>query len=724
MADVRQEGNLSDEEVGMTGNDLFAYVPKPIGGLGKLAYNLWWSWHPSARELFRVLSLPAWRESGHNPIRMLALLSPDVLQDASEDPEFLARYDAVMDQFEAEIETGAGWFAAEYGKVPSPLAYFSAEYGLHTSLPVYAGGLGILAGDYLKECSDLAVPVVGVGLIYSQGYVRQRIREDGWQEDVEETLDRTYDPITRVMDGQGQPLVVQVPLFDPPLHVTVWRVDVGRVPLYLLDADVEPNQPWERDITHRLYASNPEQRLRQEIVLGMGGMRVLEALNIRPAALHLNEGHPALAVFERIRTLVQGGASFEEASQQVRNSTIFTTHTPVPAGTDVFPFQLMDKYLCDYYTGLGTDRDTLMQLGTNPRDPGSGFNMTVFALRVAEHRNAVSRRHGEVAREMWQGLWPDKKKDDVPIVAITNGVHLPSWLEPIHLQPLLDRYLGAAWVDHQDRPGIWEVVDDIPDGELWALHRQLKAMLLAKIDQCARARWQRDRIAASSVIAFGALLDPDVLTLGFARRFTGYKRPDLILRDLEGVKRLLTDPLRPVQIVFAGKAHPADLEGKRLIQQIVRLAQDPGCAGRIAFVENYDQQLAKYLVHGVDVWLNNPLPPLEASGTSGMKAAINGTPNLSILDGWWIEGYNDANGWAFGGEAVEGDRTQPDAEALYRLLEEQVIPLYYRRSDDGVPHEFVRVMKAAIKSVAPAFSTRRMVKEYVEQFYVRALGLA
>jgi starch phosphorylase len=708
----------------MTTNDLFSHVPEPIHDLGKLAYNLWWSWHPSARELFRALDLQIWRESGHNPIRMLTLLSPDVLQSASEDPEFLAHYDAVMDQLEAETEPGAGWFAAEHGRVPSPLAYFSAEYGLHVSLPVYAGGLGVLAGDYLKECSDLAVPVVGVGLIYSQGYVHQRIREDGWQEDIEETLDRTYDPITRVSDGQGQPLVVQVPLFDPPLHVAVWRVDVGRVPLYLLDADVEPNQPWERDITHRLYASNPEQRLRQEIVLGMGGMRVLEALDIRPAALHLNEGHPALAVLERIRALVKDEASFEEASRQVRSSTIFTTHTPVPAGTDVFPFQLVDKYLCDYYADLGTNRDILLQLGTNPQDPGSGFNMTVFALQMSEHRNAVSQRHGEVAREMWDGLWPDKKKENVPIAAITNGVHLPSWLEPIYMQPMLDRYLGAAWMDYQDRPGIWEVVDEIPDDELWALHRQLKTTLLAQIDQRARARWQQDRIAASNVIAFGALLDPEVLTVGFARRFTGYKRPGLILYDLERVKRLLTDPLRPVQIVFAGKAHPADVEGKRLIQQIVHLAQDPACAGRIAFVENYDQQLAKYLVHGVDVWVNNPLPPLEASGTSGMKAAVSGTPNLSILDGWWIEGYDGTNGWAFGGEAVEGDRTQADAEALYHLLEEQVIPLYYRRSDDEVPHEFVQVMKAAIKSVAPAFSSRRMVKEYVDQFYLRAFGLA
>ena len=349
--------------------------------------------------------------------------------------------------------------------------------------------------------------------------------------------------------------------------------------------------------------------------------------------------------------------------------------------------------------------------------------MTVFALRMAHFRNGVSQRHGQVARAMWASLWPDKKEDQVPIASITNGVHLPGWIEPIRLQPLLDRYLGSAWAIHQDRPGIWELVDEIPDDELWHLHRELKAALIAQIDQRARARWQRDKVAAGNVIAFGALLDPEILTLGFARRFTGYKRPDLILYDLERLKHLLTDPWHPVQFVFAGKAHPADTEGKRLIQKIFRLAQDPEFGGRIAFVENYDQQLAEYMVHGVDVWLNNPLPPLEASGTSGMKASVNGTPNFSIQDGWWIEGYNGANGWAFGREAIEGDRTQADAKAVYRLLEEEVIPLYYQRSDDGVPHGFVQVMKAAIKSVAPAFSSRRMVKEYVGRFYVQAFGL-
>jgi starch phosphorylase len=698
-------------------------LPESIRGLIDIAYNLWWSWHPAARELFRALDLQAWRESGHNPVRMLALLPQAVLEDAAQDDTFLTNYDAVMQQFEAETHSQGGWYTDQYGQPAAPLAYISAEYGLHTSLPVYAGGLGILAGDYLKECSDLAVPVVGVGLIYSRGYVWQRIREDGWQEDVEQDLDRTYDPIVRVLDPSGKPLTVQVPLFDPPVHVAVWRVNVGRVPLYLLDTDLDLNQPWDRAIAHHLYATDPEQRLRQEIVLGMGGMRVLDALGIQPAALHINEGHPGLAILERVRGLVAQGLDFDEASRQVRSSTVFTTHTPVAAGTDVFPFQWIEKYFAGYYSELGVDRDTLLSLGTHPDDPGSGFNMTVFALRMARFSNAVSRRHGEVARKMWAVLWPGKSDEDVPIAAITNGVHLPTWIEPLRLQPLLRRYLGSDWVERQDRPETWERVDEIPDAELWQVHQAAKGSLIAQIDRRTRARWQQDKVAASCVVAFGALLDPEILTLGFARRFTGYKRPDLIFADLERIKRLLTDPWHPVQLIFAGKAHPADQDGKRLIQRIFSLAQEPQFAGRIAFVENYDQELASYLVHGVDVWLNNPYPPLEASGTSGMKAAVNGTPNLSILDGWWVEGYDGANGWAFGGEVVEGDRTQADADALYRLLEEQIVPLYYGRSDDGVPHDFCRVIKASLKSVAPRFGTRRMVHEYADRFYAQIPAL-
>ncbi len=704
--------------------DLFPHLPERINGLKKLAYNLWWSWQPEARNLFRLLGLYPWRESQHNPIRLLSMLPAEVLEEAASDEQYLQHYDHIMQRFETEITSSDGWFKNTYGKTTSTLAYLSFEYGLHPSLPIYAGGLGILAGDHLKEASDLGVPLAAVGMIYSNGYVQQRIRDDGWQDDVQMTLDRTYDPILPVLDEQGKQLLVQVPIFDPPLFVAVWKVAVGRVNLYLMDTNLEVNQPWDRAIAQYLYAGNLEQRLKQEIVLGMGGMRVLNALNLQVSALHLNEGHPAFAILERICEQIEKGETFESAFQKVRSTTIFTTHTPVAAGTDVFPFPLMEQYFDKYLASLGVNKKNFMDLGINPQDPNAGFNMTVFALRSSNYRNAVSQRHGEVARQIWSGLWQDKKPEDVPIVSITNGIHLPTWIEIVQLQPLLRRYLGEDWMDGQDYPETWAKLDNLPDEELWHLHQDQKAILIGQIDERTRMRWHQDKVAASSVLAFGALLDPEILTIGFARRMTAYKRADLIFYDQERIKRMVNDPLRPIQIIFAGLAHPADNEGKRMIQHIFHLAQDSEFACRIAFVENYDQELAQTLVHGVDVWLNNPLPPLEASGTSGMKAAVNGTPNLSILDGWWLEGYNGENGWGFGDGEVQGDRYGSDAVALYQLLEEKVIPCYYERSDDGVPHDFVRVMKNSIKAIAPAFSTRRMVKEYAQCCYAPALGMA
>ncbi|MFZ3215933.1 MAG: alpha-glucan family phosphorylase [Candidatus Acidiferrales bacterium] len=701
----------------------FPNLPARIRGLGRLAYNLWWSWHRRAREMFPALDLQAWRESDHNPLRMLALVPQQALEDAALDPEFLERFDAVMAEFDADIASQTGWFTAEYGVPHAPLAYFSAEYAFHHSLPLYAGGLGVLAGDYIKECSDLAIPMVAVGLIYSRGYLSQQIRDDGWQEDDEKTLDRTYDPVNVVRDASNEPLKVQVPFFDPPIHVLVWRADIGRVPVYLLDTEVETNQPWDRAIAHRLYTNDSEQRLRQEIVLGIGGMCVLKALGIHPAAVHINEGHPAFAFLERVRELVESGATFPAAIAKIRETSVFTTHTPLSAGTDVFPFPLFEKYFSSHYDKFGTDRNGLLQLGTNPSNPDAGFNMTVFALRMSKFCNAVSKKHGDVAREMWKNLWPGKKAEEVPITSITNGVHLLTWMDPEWLQPLFEKYLGPGWIRDQDQSKMWEAVDRIPDNELWWRRNRLKSLLLDVINERAREEWQKKRVRAESVIAFGALLDPEILTIGFARRFTSYKRPDLILRDLDRLKLILTNPLQPVQIIFAGKAHPSDVAGAQLIQKIFHLAQDPNFAARIAFVENYDQYLAQRIVRGVDLWLNNPLPPLEASGTSGMKAGANGVPSISILDGWWLEGFNGENGWAFGGDPVAGDRTDADAEALYRLLEEKVIPLYYRRPDDEIPHDFVRVVKASIKSVAPRFSSRRMLKEYVSQFYLQALGI-
>jgi starch phosphorylase len=704
----------------INGND-FPNLPQRLLGLGELAENLWWSWHPAARMLFKTLNRQAWKESSHNPDKMLKELPPEILESATHDPEYLERYKEVMAKFLDDINATDTCFGKSPG-IPKgcSIVYFSAEYGLHHSLPFYAGGLGFLAGDHVKECSDLRVPLTAVGFMYPEGYVRQQIHEDGWQENLDETLDRDAASICRVFADTGKQLVVKVPLIEPPVFVSVWKVSVGRVPLYLMDTDIEINDLWNRRISYHLYAGDLEQRLRQEIVLGIGGYQVLSILGIKPSVLHLNEGHPAFAVLERIRELVQEGMSFNKAADQVRSTSVFTTHTPVPAGHDVFPFELMEKYFRDYWPALGLNHDAFLQLGTHPNEPNSGFNMTAFALKMCGFLNGVSKRHGEVARRMWQGLWPDVPEEHVPIGSVTNGVHVPTWIEP-KMELLFNKYLGPNWLAEHDSPATWELIDGIPDEELWKTHYWLKIKLIDTIRERARQRWVSDRASPSIMIAGGTLLDPSVLTIGFARRFATYKRADLIVYDLKWLKRFVNDRWRPIQIVFAGKAHPADDPAKRILQKIFNAARDPELAGRVAFVEDYGELLAQYLVHGVDVWLNNPLPPLEASGTSGMKAALNGVPHLSILDGWWIEGFNGKNGWAFGDGEVTGNRDQADAEAIYDFLENEIIPLYYNVSEDGVPHGWVSVMKEAIKSTAPSFSARRMVKEYIANFYTPAL---
>jgi starch phosphorylase len=554
--------------------------------------------------------------------------------------------------------------------------------------------------------------------MYPEGYLRQKIRVDGWQEHVDERLDRDAAPIERVFGDKGQQLVVQVPFIDPPIYIAVWKVSVGIIPLYLMDTDIELNDPWNRLISARLYTGDIEQRLRQEIVLGIGGREVLDTLGIKHSVLHLNEGHPAFAILERIRERTEGGMGFDDAALQVRNTTVFTTHTPVPAGHDVFPFHLMDKYFSHYYPKLGLNRDVFLRLGIHPEQPEAGFNMTAFALRMSEYSNGVSKKHGEVARKMWRSLWPDRKEEDIPIDSITNGIHVPTWIEP-KMELLFNKYLGESWLKDHDNPDIWKKVDAIPDKELWQTYIWVKIKLINYIREQARKRWVEDRNNTLNIFAGGTLLDPMAFTIGFARRFATYKRADLIFHDLERLKKLLNSRWRAVQIIFAGKAHPADDEGKRVLQRIFNFTENPDFAGRIAFVEDYDEQLAQYMVHGVDLWLNNPVPPMEASGTSGMKAALNGVPHLSILDGWWIEGFNGRNGWGFTG--FGDDR---DAEAIYHLLESEIIPLYYRIDDDGIPHQWVKVMKEAIKSAGAGFSARRMVKEYVTKFYHNALKSA
>ncbi|MBE0478664.1 alpha-glucan family phosphorylase, partial [Candidatus Aerophobetes bacterium] len=667
-------------------------------------------------------SRPAWKISLHNPVKTLNMVDEETFSTAAKDPDFLEHYETVMRKFKEDMSLEKTWFQENMANVETaPVAYFSAEYGLHHSLPFYAGGLGFLSGDFLKECSDLGVPVVGVGFMYPQGYLRQRITLDGWQMSEEQPLDRENAPVSVMLNEKKKPLVVQVPFVKPPIHFAVWKIHIGRVSLYLLDTDIQINEPWNRDISARLYAGDAEQRLRQQIVIGMGGIRLLNTLGIKYSLLHLNEDYPAFAIFERIREKVEKGASYKEASDEVRKTTVFTTHTPVSAGSHIFPFFLMDKYFSSYWEALKMDREPFFQLGINPEEPEAGFNMTCFALRMSACRNAVSKRHGKITRRMWHSLWPDVPEDKVPIDHITNGVHVPSWIEP-RMEFLFNRYLGSDWLKSHDNQDIWELIDNIPDKQLWKTHYWLKMKLITRIRARARQRL-REGADPRIILGAGVLLDPDVLTIGFARRFATYKRAALILQDIERLKKIVRDRWKPLQLIFAGKAHPDDNPGKKLLQEVFKVAEDASFGGRIAFVEDYDEQLAQYMVHGVDVWLNNPLPPFEASGTSGMKATLNGVPHLSILDGWWVEGFNGKNGWAFGKENTES-KDVLDAKTIYNIIENQVIPTYYKVDEDGIPREWVRIMKEAIKSTAHLFSARRMVKEYVKKFYQSTSALS
>jgi starch phosphorylase len=699
-------------------------VPQRIARLPELADNLWWSWHPAARDLFKALSEPLWRSTEHNPVRILKLVSFDRLERLSRDPHFLEHYDRVLAELDSDLANGHLWFSAHYPDLRRPVAYFSAEFGLHGTLPIYSGGLGVLSGDHCKEASDLGLPFVGVGFLYPQGYFRQSITPDGLQETFYDQLDYEQVPIYPVLQPGGDRLLVQVTLRGTPVFIQVWQVRAGRVSLYLMDTNVEQNAAWDRDLSARLYGGDQETRVRQEMVLGLGGVRVLRALGIQPAAWHLNEGHSAFLVLERLRELVQAGTPFDPAVKQVRRATLFTTHTPVPAGHDAFPFSLIDEYFGHFWQEIGMDRQQFMALGEHD----GRFNMTVLALRMAGASNGVSQLHGQVSRSMWQGVWPGRPVDQVPIGAITNGVHAPSWIST-QLKEVFAQYLAPDWEVIQDSPSLWDGIDQIPDTALWQVHQELKAKLLAFINERTRELWRRGELQSSQVLASGVLLDPGALTIGFCRRFATYKRATLLFRDAQRLKSLLFAERRPVQIIFAGKAHPADGGGKELIQQVYRYAKDPEFGGRIAFLEDYDLHSARFLVQGVDVWLNNPRRPNEASGTSGMKAAMNGVPNLSVLDGWWLEGYQPAegdrpaNGWAFGdGQSADPEvQDEADSQALYRLLEEQVVPLYYDRDAADVPRGWAKVMKQAIRTSVAAFGTRRMVREYVEKMYLPAL---
>jgi glycogen phosphorylase len=692
-------------------------IPERIRRLDELAANLWWSWQYAPRKVFRDLDYQLWRTTAHNPVRMLWLATRERLEQMSRDADFLKTYDQAVEGLDAAYAAKNTWMARRFPELQNTVvAYFSAEFAIHQSLPIYAGGLGVLAGDHCKEASDLGVPLVGVGFMYPQGYFHQTVSQEGWQQEVYERLNWPHVAIEQALKPDGAPCIVAVPLGDRAVLTTVWKVSVGRVSLYLLDTSLEENAPRDRELSARLYGGDRETRLQQEIILGIGGVRALRALGVAPAVWHLNEGHAAFVVLQRIYEFIAEGMSFDDALAAVRQATIFTTHTPVAAGHDAFPFDRVEHHLQGAWGPINDHRDRFLALG----EYHGQFNMTALALRTSAFANGVSRLHGEVTRTMWEPLLKDRDQSGQrPLKSITNGVHVPTWLA-LEMAQLFERHLAADWRERQDDPEFWKGVSEISDEELWNARTALKRFLFTFIRQRARDRWAQENVSAAAVVAAGPLLDPGALTIGFARRFTGYKRPELIFRDPARLIRLLSAQRRHVQIVFAGKAHPADDTGKHHLQHIYRHAIDPVYGGRIAFVDDYDLHVAHFLTQGCDVWLNTPRKPLEASGTSGMKAGINGVPHLSIGDGWWAEGYNGSNGWVIDGGKVDDPDAQDaaDADALYKLLEDQVVPTYYQRDQHGIPHAWLRIVRECIRSVAPQFCAARMVKQYVADMYV------
>ncbi len=701
-------------------------LPKRIERLNDLAYNLWWSWNPEAINVFSKIHPVLWDSVSHNPVAFLQQVSRTLLNRVANDKQYLDLYDRVVNNFDSYMGEKETWFVKNYPEVTAgqSIAYFSFEFGLHESIPAYAGGLGILAGDHLKESSDMGIPLEAIGFIYNQGYFVQKITEDGWQETSNFYLDFNKLPMIPILDEKDKPILISVQLPGREIKARIWQIQVGRVPLYLLDTNISENSSFDQQLTAKLYTSDLETRISQEILLGMGGVRVMRALGYNPTVWHMNEGHSAFLSVERCAELVRQGKTFEEAKEIVRKGNVFTTHTPVPAGNDKFPVWLVEKYFSQIWPDLGLTREQFIDLAKEASPYGDQFTMPILALRLSERCNAVSELHGQVSRNMWHFLWPDRKVEEVPISHITNGVHTFSWLSR-RMGILFDEYLGTEWRLDPSNPKVWEKVDSIPDAELWAVKRHQKRKLMRFINDKARAQWLTGEVHPVQTIAAGVLLDADALTIGFARRFPTYKRGYLILRDYERLLRIINNVDAPVQIIFSGKAHPADEPGKLIVQQLYRAIKDHRTGGRMVFVENYDMDIARHLVQGVDVWLNTPRRPMEASGTSGMKAAMNGCLNFSVLDGWWHEGYNGKNGWAIGDDKTyESDEKQDemDALSLYETLEDQIVPIYYsNRSENGVPTTWMRWVKEAIRTLSPQFSTRRMVGDYVREMYIPAI---
>lgn len=696
-----------------------------LTGLNRLAYNLWWAWNPAAQDLFEAIDRRLWKEAERNPVVFLKRLSREALIEAVSNEEVMAFYRRVITGFDAYCNPKDTWFSEIYPKCGNILvAYFSAEFGLHEAIPVYSGGLGILAGDHCKAASDLGLPFVAVGLLYRQGYFSQQVNKKGEQEAIYKNYDFTDMPVKPVKNLAGNDITISVDLAGRSCYARVWKVDVGRIPLFLLDSDIEENSPADRRLTCNLYGGDSEVRVSQEILLGIGGVKALEAVGIRPNVWHMNEGHSVFLGLERvIRLTREEGLKFAEALEAVKSNTIFTTHTPVPAGNDAFSLILIEKYFKKYLEKSAVKPHEFMQIGLRPMGGGSDlFSLTILAFHFSAQCNGVSKLHGYVSRTIWNDVWHGVPLGEIPIGHITNGVHTMTWIDPA-IWGLFDKYLEAGWRCRFLDSKIWEKVFDIPDEELWNVRKELKERLFKALQHILSIQNQRNTSSSRKTKGTDIVLNPGALTIGFARRFATYKRATIIFRDLNRLKKILNNKERPVQIIFAGKAHPADIPGQAFIKEIYEISQMKDFAGKVVMIEGYDMHLARHLVAGVDIWLNTPRRPYEASGTSGQKAGINGAVNFSVLDGWWVEGFNGKNGWAIGSENNhESEETQDnrDSEDIYEKLEKEIIPLYYNRNERGIPEGWMKVVKESIRTTTPEFSTERMVKDYTHIMYVPA----
>jgi len=696
-------------------------LPEPLKDLEYVAKNMFWSWNPESEDLFKRIDGALWEACGHNPVRLLGKTPQQRLEVLAKKPGFLSELKRAVERLD-DYMARPTWFDRVTSYEHKPIiAYFCAEFGLHESLPIYAGGLGILAGDHLKSASDLGIPLVGVGLLYQRGYFRQYLNVDGWQQEVYADNEFHGMPMELVRNESGCPLTISVDYPGRPVTAQIWRVSVGRIALYLLDTNTPDNSPADKMITSSLYGGDRELRIRQEIMLGIGGFKALLAMNIEPAVCHMNEGHAAFMGLERIRHLrTKYNMTFDEALQATRTANVFTVHTLVKAGLDEFRTQLMDKYFGSYFPELGISRTQFMSLGRMlPDDDNEAYKMPILAINLSSHINGVSRLHGQISRELWASLWPRVPIKEVPIRSITNGVHTTTWLAP-EVASLYKRYLGPSWVEEPTDPSVWKDIDQIPDEQIWQVHQRCKEELIVFTRNRLKAQMKRRGTYHSELNYAEEVLDPETLTIGFARRFASYKRGNLLLRDPERLMRLLSNTDRPMQIIFAGKAHPRDTEGKEIIRQIVHFANQHNARRRIVFIEDYDMHVAKLLVRGVDVWLNTPRRPMEASGTSGMKAALNGVLNMSTADGWWPEGYQQDGGWVIGAEETYEDPDYQDkveAQSMYDILENEVVPLFYTRSADNIPRAWISRIRASVRFIAPRFNTHRMVGQYMRRFY-------